>query len=357
MGTNSFGNIFRFTTWGESHGPAMGVVIDGCPAGIALAVADFLPDLRRRAPGNHPLTSPRQESDLPEILSGLFEGKTTGAPIAIVFHNRDAKSSDYHSLQHLLRPGHANFTYLAKYGVFDYRGGGRASGRETVCRVAAGVVAKKLIAREGMEVAAYVSQIGAVVAEQLSDVTRRDESPVYCPDLMASQQMVAELERVKALGDSLGGVVSFIATGVPAGLGDPIYEKLEARLAYALLSIPATKGFEIGSGFASAAALGSEHSDLFVKEQEQIVTATNFAGGVLGGITTGMEVTGRVVFKPTSSVTKSLPTVTVAGESATVQMPATSRLDPCIVLRGVVVVEAMVAIVLADALLMNRCSR
>jgi chorismate synthase len=357
MGSNSFGNIFRFTTWGESHGPALGVVIDGCPAGLLLSETDFLPDLKRRAPGQSSLTSPRNEPDLPKILSGVFDGKTTGAPISILIENRDVRSSDYTAVQQLLRPGHANFTYLAKYGCFDHRGGGRASGRETVCRVAAGVIAKKLLALYAIEVTAYISQIGAVMATELSDLRQRDESPVYCPDRAATELMCAELQKVKAEGDSLGGVVSFIANNVPPGLGDPVYEKLDARLAFALLSIPATKGFEIGSGFSGCQQKGSEHSDSFTKEGEKIITATNFAGGILGGISTGMPITGRVAFKPTSSVTKPLSTLTLEGEKAEFEMPKTARTDPCIALRGVVVVEAMTAVVLADALLMNRFSK
>lgn len=357
MGSNSFGTIFRFTTWGESHGAAMGVVIDGCPAGLPLSESDFLADLKRRAPGQSELVSPRKESDLPKILSGLFEGYTTGAPISILIENRDARSSDYDQVKEILRPGHANYTYLAKYGRFDHRGGGRASGRETVCRVAAGVIAKKLLSLHGIEITAYISQMGTIIAKELSDVKKREESPVYCPDLAASQLMCEELKKIKLEGDSLGAVVSFVATNVPAGLGDPVYEKLDARLAFALLSIPATKGVEMGSGFNSCLQKGSEHCDLFTQDEGQIVTATNHAGGVLGGITTGMPITGRVAFKPTSSVTKPLSTLTLKREKTEFAMPKTSRLDPCIALRGVVVVEAMVAAVLADALLMSRSAR
>ncbi len=351
MGSNSFGNIFRFTTWGESHGPAIGVVIDGCPAGLALSEEDLWVDLARRAPGINSLTSPRKEPDQPQILSGVFEGKTTGAPISIMIQNRDVKSAPYDAVRQHLRPGHANFTYLSKYGIFDHRGGGRASGRETACRVMAGAVAKKFISQEGITVHAYIRQIGSVIAEELSDF----QSPVYCPDPVASQKMVAELERVKAEGDSLGGVVEFIVEGVPVGLGDPVYDKLEARLAYALLSLPATKGFEIGEGFASAAKQGSDYNDLFEKEDDRVVTTTNRAGGVLGGISTGMPIVGRVVFKPTSSIAKAQKTLTTEGERGVLELPSSLRVDPCVALRGVVVIEAMVALVMADALLMNRC--
>lgn len=356
MGSNSFGNIFRITTWGESHGPAIGVVIDGCPAGLELSEQDLLPDLQRRAPGVNPHTSPRKEPDQPQILSGVFEGKTTGAPISILIPNQDANSQAYTSLKDLLRPGHANFTYLAKYGIFDHRGGGRASARETACRVAAGAVAKKLLNHFNITVQAYIQQIGSVEAAQV-DLMTVQSSPVYCPDPEASRLMVAQLERVKAEGDSLGGVVEFIAQGVPVGLGDPVYEKLEANLAKAMLSLPATKGFEIGEGFKASAMQGSAHNDLYEKFEGKIQTKTNFAGGTLGGISTGMPVIGRVAFKPPSSIGKSQPTLTTEGESATLELPSGSRHDPCVAIRAVPVVEAMVALVLADTLLMDRCAK
>ena len=235
MGSNSFGSIFRITTWGESHGPAIGVVIDGCPAGLDLAEVDLFPDLHRRAPGSSPYTSPRKETDRPQILSGVFEGKTTGAPISIVIPNVDANSKAYNPIQHLLRPGHANFTYLQKYGIFDPAGGGRASARETTCRVAAGAVAKKLLRYFNISVTAYIRQIGRIEASDLSDLSLAEASPVYCPDRHASALMAAEIERVQTAGDSLGGVVEFVATGVPAGLGDPVYEKLNANLGKAML--------------------------------------------------------------------------------------------------------------------------
>lgn len=357
MASNSFGNLFRFTTWGESHGPAIGVVIDGCPAGLLLSEPDFAADLKRRAPGTAPLTSLRNEKDTPQILSGVFEGKTTGAPISILIENQDAQSTPYDQVKELLRPGHANYTYLSKYGVFDHRGGGRASGRETACRVAAGVVAKKLIAQEGMEVHAYIRQMGEIVGEELSDLSKRDLSPVYCPDEAASQKMCSELQQVKAAGDSLGAVVEFIAQGVPLGLGDPVYEKLEARLAFALMSLPATKGFEIGEGFACAKKRGSEFNDLFEKEEERVITSTNRSGGVLGGISTGMPIVGRVAFKPTSSIFQPQITLNLQGERSVLTMPTSVRLDPCVAVRGVVVVEAMVALVLADLLLMNSSAK
>jgi chorismate synthase len=272
-------------------------------------------------------------------------------------HNQDVRSTPYQEIKDLFRPGHANFTYLAKYGIFDYRGGGRSSGRETVCRVIAGVVAKKLIQEEGISVQAYIRQVGNIEAVELSDLKKRDESPVYCPDLAASEQMVAELKRVKVEGDSVGAVVEFIAEGLPAGLGEPIYEKLQARLAYALMSLPATKGFEIGEGFSAAAQQGSKFNDGFEQEGTTVVTSTNYAGGTLGGISTGMPVIGRVAFKPTSSIFKPQQTLTTAGEKSVLTLPESLRLDPCVALRGVVVVEAMVAVVLADLVLMNRLAK
>lgn len=321
MGSNSFGTIFQITTWGESHGKAIGVVIDGCPAGLELSEADLIPDLQRRAPGQ-PFTSPRKERDAPEILSGVFEGKTTGAPISIIIYNQDAKSQAYDQLKEVFRPGHANFTYLAKYGIFDYRGGGRASGRETACRVAAGSVAKKLLLTFGIKVFAELEE-GEVPEE----------------------------------GDSVGGVIKFTAEGNCENLGEPVYEKLEANLAKALMSIPATKGFEIGSGFAAAAMKGSEHNDRYAKEGDRIVTLTNYAGGVIAGISNGMPIYGRVAFKPTSSILKPQETLTTKGESTIFSLPTGSRYDPCVAIRAVPVVEAMVALVLIDALLINRCAR
>jgi chorismate synthase len=356
MGSNSFGTIFRITTWGESHGPAIGVVIDGCPAGLELSEQDLIPDLQRRAPGINPHTSQRKEPDCPQILSGVFEGKTTGAPISILIPNQDAHSQAYRSLENLLRPGHANFTYLAKYGIFDYRGGGRASGRETACRVAAGSVAKKFLLQSNVSVQAYIKQIGSIEATEL-ELSSVLTNAVYCPDAKASKQMIAELERVRLEGDSLGGIVEFIAAGLPAGLGDPIYEKLEANLAKAMLSMPATKGFEIGSGFDGTAMQGSFHNDLYENQNGAIRTQTNSAGGTLGGISTGMPLVGRVAFKPASSIAKTQNTLTTEGKAAILELPANSRHDPCVAIRAVPVVEAMVALVLADALLLNRCAR
>lgn len=360
MASNSFGNIFKITTWGESHGKAIGVVIDGCPAGLAIDESEINEALALRAPGKNPYTSPRKETDQAEILSGVLNGLTTGTPISIIIPNRDADSSKYESIKDFLRPGHANYTYLEKYGIFDHRGGGRSSGRETACRVAAGAIARKFLAHNGIKLTAYIKQIGSIQAladaegfEQLRSSTY--ESPIFCPDGNASSKMMDLLEKTKAEGDSLGGVVEFVALSVPTGLGDPVYEKLEANLAYAMMSLPASKGFELGAGFHSANMLGSEHNDLFTRESGEVGTKTNYAGGTLGGISTHMPIVGRVVFKPTSSIMKMQETVTTLGEQAKFQLPAGSRHDPCIAIRAVPIVEAMAALVLVDALLLNRC--
>lgn len=362
MASNSFGKIFKIMTWGESHGKAIGVVIDGCPAGIQLSENDIDAALALRAPGTNPYTSPRAEPDKAEILSGVFEGMTTGTPISIIIPNRDVDSSKYEQIKDLLRPGHAAYTYSEKYGNFDYRGGGRSSARETACRVAAGAVAKKFLKASGIRTIAYISRIGSVEAaieecdvERLRSLTYN--SPLYCPDSQATIAMTALIEDAKADGDSLGGIVEFIAVSVPVGVGDPVYEKLEANLAHAMMSLPATKGFELGSGFRSSSMSGSEHNDVFIKKSGEVRTRTNFAGGTLGGISTGMPIIGRVAFKPTSSIMKPQETLTLSGDEAIFNLPVGSRHDPCVAIRAVPVVEAMLDSVLADAMLLNRCAR
>lgn len=360
MAANSFGNIFRITTFGESHGKAIGVVIDGCPAGLEISDEEINCELNLRAPGKSPYTTPRKESDVGEMLSGIFEGKTTGAPICILIRNQDADSSTYAPIKELLRPGHANYTYIEKYGIFDYRGGGRASARETACRVAAGAIARKILQAFEISVTAYIKQIGHVVADiQFSDLrelrTATYSDPVYCPDPEASKSMMDSLKNCIAEGDSLGGIIEFVALSLPPGIGDPVYEKLESNLAHAMMSLPGTKGFEMGSGFAAAGMKGSEHNDAFIKENNRIQTRTNFAGGTLGGISTGMPIVGRVAFKPTSSIKKQQDTVDVKGAKQIFQLPEGSRHDPCVAIRAVPIVEAMVAITLVDALLYNRC--
>lgn len=330
MGSHSFGSIFRITTWGESHGPAIGVVVDGCPAGLDLSAADLIPDLKRRAPGQSPRTSPRKEEDHPEILSGVFEGKTTGAPISILIRNQDHNSDAYKELADVMRPGHAGFTYLAKYGIFDYRGGGRASARETACRVAAGGIAKKLLLGWGVRCTAHLEE-----------------------DELFAQRLQQAMDE----GDSIGGVVSLRIDGLPAGVGDPVYEKLEAMLASAMLSIPASKGFEIGEGFRAATMRGSEHNDAFTVVEKEIQPSTNHAGGTLGGISTGLPIVCRVAFKPTSSIKKAQTTVTRAGAAVALKLQPSARHDPCVAIRATPVVEAMAALVLVDAILKNRIAK
>ena len=350
MASNSFGNLFRITTWGESHGKAIGVVIDGCPAGLALTNDDINIALAKRAPGKNSYTSPRNEADVGEIYSGVFEGKTTGAPISIIIFNHAADSSKYESVKTLLKPGHANYTYTKKYGCFDHRGGGRASARETACRVAAGAVAQKILETAGIHVLSYLHSVGNVNSMQFNE-TDLSTSAICCADKNAEKEMLNAIDAAKAAGDSLGGIVAFRVTHLPAGLGDPVYQKLEANLANAMMSLPATKGFEIGEGFHSARMQGSTHNDLFINTEQ---TETNHAGGTLGGISTGMPLVGRVAFKPASTIQKAQKTVDFEGNSKIFKLPAGSKHDPCVAIRAVPIVHAMCALVIADALLMNR---
>ncbi|MCL1889214.1 MAG: chorismate synthase [Desulfovibrionaceae bacterium] len=358
MSSNSFGLFFRYTSWGESHGQAVGVIVDGCPAGIPLDEEMLNEALARRAPGQNFFTSPRREGDQGRLLSGVFEGRTTGSPISILIANHDARSSAYEAIASLLRPGHANFTYLAKYGCFDYRGGGRASARETVARVAAGVVARQFAVKTGIRVLAYLGELGTSQAAPAEDLETAAayalQSPVHAPDASSETAFMEELRLVMEEKDSTGGVAHFHILNAPVGLGDPVYEKFHARLAYALMSIPASKGFEIGAGFAAAAGRGSRLNDSFGLREGVVVPAGNNAGGVLGGITTGETIYGRVAFKPASSIGLPQNTLDLQGKPATFQLPDGSRHDPCVAVRAVPVVEAMCWLVLADALLMQR---
>lgn len=363
MASNAFGKIFRITTFGESHGPGMGVVIDGCPAGVPLLQEEIDQALSRRRPGQSDFVSPRQEPDQVEILSGVWDGQTTGASLAFWVSNQAADSTAYESMQTLYRPGHANFTYLKKYGIFDARGGGRASARETVARVAAGAVATKILSREQIHCVAFVAEMGGIGIEMASTHSleevreKRDANPLFCPDTLAAEKMQQQLLQAIKEGDTLGGVVACIAS-VPPGLGDPIYDKLEANLAFAMLSIPATKGFEIGSGFTGARMKGSCHNDLFVKDSKgKFASKTNFSGGVLGGISTGAPLFFRVAFKPISSIRQPQETLDFQGQKAILTIPKTGKHDPSAVIRAVPVVEAMTAIVLVDALLMQRLAK
>lgn len=356
MPGNTFGHTFRITTAGESHGPGNVVIIDGCPPGIELTVDDLVVDLDRRKPGQSKIVTQRKESDRPEILSGVFEGKTTGTSIAILVRNEDQKSRDYDDIKDLYRPGHADFTFDARYGFRDYRGGGRSSARETVARVAAGVVAKKILARElGAEVVGYVVQIGDVRADVPEHVTLEqveklpDGSPnvTRCPDPEAAAKMVALIEEVRKAQDSIGGVAEIVARGIPAGLGEPVFDKLRADLGKALFSLPAVLGVETGAGFGVATLRGSENNDVFETDAHgRVRTRTNRHGGMLGGISSGMPIVLRAAVKPTSSLSREQDTIDREGRPAKIRTKG--RHDPCLLPRFVPMAEAMVAIVLAD---------
>lgn len=360
MSFNEFGVLFKVTTWGESHGPFIGAVIDGCPAGLEISDEEINLALAKRAPGNSPFTSPRKEPDQAQILSGVLDGKTTGAPISILIPNVAKHSSTYKAIEGLLRPGHANGTYLKKYGIFDSRGGGRASARETACRVAAGVVAKKLLEPYGIEVRSYIDALGGIEStldpmsisfEELKE--RIENSSINCPDRDAEKAMIAALTQAKDEGDSLGGIVRTCAH-VPSGLGEPIYMKIEALLASACLSLPASKGFEIGAGFKAAKMRGSEHNDTPTSFGETLKTQTNHSGGAFGGITSGMPLDFRVAFKPTSSIKKEQTSIDLKGNKQQFQIPKEGKHDPCVAIRAAPVVEAMTYLVLADLVLLNQ---
>lgn len=361
MSANTFGTVFRITTWGESHGRAVGVVLDGCPAGLALASEDIQKELDRRRPGQSRASTARKEEDKVEILSGIFEGRTTGTPISLLVWNKDANSSAYDLLRDRPRPGHADYTYQMKYGLRDHRGGGRASARETVGRVAAGAIAKKLLQESGIRIVAYVTELGGIRADidshDLGELCARAESnAVRCPDAAAAEQMMARLDDVRAEGDSLGGIVEIVAEGVPAGLGEPVFDKLDADLAKALMSIGAVKSVEIGAGLEAAARRGSEMNDPLLWQDGRVGFASNNAGGILGGISTGQEIICRIAVKPTPSIAWLQRTVDLAcSEAAEIEIKG--RHDPAIPPRIVPVAEAMVALVLADHLLRNRTAR
>jgi chorismate synthase len=346
---NSFGKLFRISTWGESHGPAVGVVIDGCPARLPLAVADIQADLDRRRPGQSDITTPRKEDDKVEILSGVFEGLTTGVPISLMVRSNDQRSSAYDEMKEKFRPSHADYTYQVKYGHRDHRGGGRSSARETIGRVAAGALARKILATAGVEVRAFVTQIHDLIAPVMTrfpSLAEVEASPVRCPDGDMAARMVERIKQVRSVGDSVGGVIECRIRHVPAGLGEPVFDRLEADLAKAMLSLPATKGFEIGSGFAGALLKGSQHNDPYVKHGTRVGTSSNRSGGVQGGISNGEEIVFRVAFKPTATILQPQATVDVHGNETELQ--ARGRHDPCVVPRAVVIVEAMAALVLVD---------
>lgn len=351
---SSFGKIFKLTTWGESHGPALGVVIEGVPAGLPLTVEEIQHELDRRRVGQSKVTTPRNERDRAEILSGVYEGVTTGAPISMITYNADVDSSKYDNLREVFRPGHADYTYWRKYGHRDHRGGGRSSARETWGRVAAGAIAKKILATVGAEIFGFSREIGGIAMETF-DRDQIEQNIVRCPDPVAAEKMVDAIMAVKAEKDSLGGVVEARAINVPVGLGEPTFDKLDALIGQAMLSIPATKGVEIGRGFELARERGSRSNDPFYVEGNRVRIGNNNAGGTLGGISTGEDVIVRVAVKPTSSIEREQDTINkdLQPEKITVY----GRHDPSVVPRAVPVVEAMLAIVLADLLLQNRSAR
>ena len=354
MSGSSFGTIFRMTTWGESHGPGIGVVVDGCPAGLPLTKEDIQQQLNRRRPGQNRFTTARQEGDEVEILSGVFEGKTTGTPISMEVHNTNQRSKDYSEIASYYRPGHADYTFDAKYGFRDYTGGGRSSARETIGRVAAGAIAMKLLSSLGIEITGYAKEIGGIIAENF-DKTQIEQNPFRMPDAAAATKVEAYLQQKIAEQDSVGGIIECVVTGMPSGLGDPVFEKLDANLAKAMFSIGAVKGFEIGDGFAVAKACGSTNNDAFCMKDGKIVKKTNHAGGILGGISDGSPIILRAAIKPTPSIASTQQTVNRFGEEIDIHIKG--RHDPIIVPRAVVVVEAMAAVTIADALLMNMTSR
>lgn len=350
MPGNTFGHSFRITTWGESHGRAVGVTVDGVPAGLLLCEEDVQKELDRRRPGQSEVSTPRTEADRVEILSGLFEGKTTGTPIAMLVWNKDANSGSYDNIKNLARPGHADYPYIAKYGIRDHRGGGRSSARETIGRVAAGAIAKKLLSEFGIEIAAHVIELGGVRAEPVSfdDILNNvEKTPVRCADPDAAQKMLDAVALARADGDSVGGIVEIIARGVPAGIGEPVFDKLDADITKAIMSIGAVKGVEIGAGFECANMRGSEMNDPFIIKDGQIATASNNAGGIIGGISSGMPIICRAAVKPTPSISKMQRTVDMSTMTEK-EIMIEGRHDPTIPPRMVPVAEAMIAMVIAD---------
>ena len=352
---NSFGKIFTVTTWGESHGGAVGVVVDGCPPRLPLEPAEIQAELDRRRPGQSDLVTPRQEKDAVEILAGVFEGRTTGAPISLLVRNTDARPGAYDEMKEKFRPSHADFTYQAKFGIRDHRGGGRSSARETIGRVAAGAIAAKLLRlAAGVEIRAFVTRIHDIAAppmEQFPSLKDVEATSVRCPDSATAARMIECIKAARAEGDSVGGLIECRVRGVPAGLGEPVFDRLEADLAKAMLSLPATKGFEIGSGFAGTLLKGSEHNDAFENRAGQVRTQTNRSGGVQGGISNGEEIRFTVAFKPTATILRPQATVDAQGQPA--ELMGRGRHDPCVLPRAVPIVEAMAALVLVDHWMRN----
>jgi chorismate synthase len=357
--SNTYGSIFRITTFGESHGTAVGVVVDGCPAGLPISLEEIQAALDRRRPGQSKITTPRDEKDQVQILSGIFNGQTQGTPIALAVFNKDQASHDYSHIENAYRPSHADYTYSTKYGSRDHRGGGRSSARETLARVAAGVLAQKFLVQQGIQITAYVSQVGNIFAPsdytQL-DLSQVDSNIVRCPHPETADAMIQLIEQTRDALDTVGGVVSCVVTGVPAGLGEPVFDKLHAELGKAMLSINAVKGFEYGSGFAGVSMNGSQHNDVFYTDADGAVrTRTNHSGGIQGGISNGQDIYFKVAFKPVATILQSQTTIDQSGQEITLQ--GKGRHDPCVLPRAVPIVDAMAALVLADFVLRQRANK
>ena len=347
---NSFGHLFRITTWGESHGGGVGVVVDGCPPRLALTEADIQPDLDRRRPGQSKIVTPRKETDAVQILSGTFEGKTLGTPISMWVKNEDARPEAYSEMATKFRPSHADYTYQTKYGIRNWQGGGRSSARETVGRVAAGAIAKKILReRYGVEILSYVKQVQRIVAEVNPETVKFkdiESNIVRCPEATTAEKMIRLIEKMRKAGDSVGGIVEGVARGVPVGWGEPVFDKLEADLAKAMMSLPASKAFEVGSGFGGIQLTGREHNDLFRAKHGKVGTVTNRSGGIQGGISNGETIYFRVAFKPVATVMHEQETVDVEGKNVTLK--GRGRHDPCVLPRAVPMIDAMTALVLVD---------
>ncbi|RQO70269.1 chorismate synthase [Pedobacter sp. KBW06] len=362
MAGNTFGQLFRISTFGESHGAAIGVILDGCPAQLPIDLDFIQSELDKRRPGQSKITTQRKESDTVQILSGTFEGKSTGTPIAMLIPNEDQRSKDYSHNTDVYRPSHADYTYDAKYGIRDHRGGGRSSARETAARVAAGAIAKLLLKHHGIEIFAHVSSVGKINAPNLESsltvdqlLEIREENIVRCADPATAREMIECIDAIRKDGDTIGGKVSCIIRNCPVGLGEPVFDKLHADLGKAMLSINAVHGFEYGSGFSGSEMRGSEHNDIFIPGNDAPKTLTNFSGGIQGGISNGMEINFTVAFKPVATIMHNQQTINAAGDAA--EIKGKGRHDPCVVPRAVVIVEAMAALVLADQLLRNKSSQ
>lgn len=358
MAGNTFGKLFTLSTFGESHGIALGGILDGCPAGLQIDLDFIQLELDRRRPGQSHIVTQRKESDMVEFLSGIFDGKTTGTPIGFIIRNENQKSKDYEHNIDVYRPSHADYTYESKYGMRDYRGGGRSSARETVCRVVGGAIAKLILKQHGISINAYTSQVGDIKLLKDYhglDLSKTDSNIVRCPDALLADTMIQKIEQVRKAGDTIGGVISCVIKGTPVGLGEPVFDKLHADIGKAVLSINAVKGFEYGSGFEGVKMNGSAHNDSFVTEKGEVHTKTNNSGGIQGGISNGEDIYFRVAFKPVATIMQKQNTVNSKGES--VEMMGKGRHDPCVLPRAVPIVEAMVALVLVDHLLRNKSTK